>query len=166
MAWGKAQEPASLFALAKMFPDRMAIEVCHVRCATAVCCRGEGGLAVIQRVRIPVQVGLCLCEGDDLPPSWGFQPGSLPPLGASPDALITRAVVEDAGVDGATPQGAGSLSAFMDLCCQLYSLAAAWLCLDAGANQLALLPAAGLANLHLDVVEVKNTCPFGMVSSR
>lgn len=99
MAWGKAQEAATLFALANLFPDRMAIEV-----------------------------GLCLCEGDDLPPSWGFQPGSLPPLGASPDALITHTAGQDAGMDGDTPQG--------------------------------------LANHHLDVVEVKNTCPFGMVSSR
>lgn len=37
----------------------------------------------------------------DLPPEWGFAPGSLPPLGASPDALLCHAVPPAAGSVGA-----------------------------------------------------------------
>jgi hypothetical protein len=33
-------------------------------------------------------VGLCRLQEQVLPPSWGFTAGSLPPIGASPDALI------------------------------------------------------------------------------
>ena len=33
-------------------------------------------------------MGLCRLQEQVLPPSWGFTAGSLPPIGASPDALI------------------------------------------------------------------------------
>lgn len=33
-------------------------------------------------------MGLCWLDTSTLPPEWGFEPGSLPPLGASPDGLL------------------------------------------------------------------------------
>ena len=38
------------------------------------------------------QVGLCLLDpAADLPPEWGFSRGDLPPIGASPDAMLRHA---------------------------------------------------------------------------
>lgn len=72
-AWGKAQEPASLAALASLLPPSSRL----------------------------VETGLHRIDAEDLPPDWGFAPGSLPPLGASPDALLCHAVPAAAGSVGA-----------------------------------------------------------------
>ena len=37
-----------------------------------------------------MQVGLCWLDPESLPREWGFPPGSLPPLGASPDGMLTH----------------------------------------------------------------------------
>lgn len=34
------------------------------------------------------EAGLCLLDPAELPPHWGFGPGSLPHIGASPDAML------------------------------------------------------------------------------
>ena len=59
MSWGSAQEAATLYSLMAAFPQSSVEEV-----------------------------GLCWLESSHLPPEWGFLPGSLPPMGASPDAVI------------------------------------------------------------------------------
>lgn len=59
MAWGSAQEPASLYSLLAAFPDSQLGEV-----------------------------GLCWLDPQDLPPDWGFSRQNLPFLGASPDGLL------------------------------------------------------------------------------
>lgn len=59
MAWGSAQEPASVLDLVSLFPDASVKEV-----------------------------GLCMVRQDAIPTEWGFPPGSLPPIGASPDAML------------------------------------------------------------------------------
>ena len=58
-AWGTVQEAATLRALCDIFPEASLREV-----------------------------GLCALGTAALPQEWGFAPGSLPPLGASPDGLI------------------------------------------------------------------------------
>lgn len=60
-SWGKAQEGATLHVLTAAFP------------ASRV---GE--------------VGLCMLEQSVLPKEWGFLKGELPPIGASPDGVITH----------------------------------------------------------------------------
>ncbi len=59
MAWGSAQEAASLYSLLSSFPDSQLGEV-----------------------------GLCWLDHQDLPPDWGFSRQNLPFLGASPDGLL------------------------------------------------------------------------------
>ena len=59
MAWGSTQEAATLYSLMAAFPHSSVEEV-----------------------------GLCWLDSSHLPLEWGFLPGSLPPLGASPDAII------------------------------------------------------------------------------
>ena len=55
------------------------------------------------------EVGLCRLQEALLPPAWGFAPGSLPPIGASPDALI-RHRLPPAG-NGSAPAGAAATGA-------------------------------------------------------
>ena len=59
MAWGTAQEPASLYSLLTVFPDSQLGEV-----------------------------GLCWTDPEDLPREWGFSRQNLPFLGASPDGIL------------------------------------------------------------------------------
>lgn len=60
MAWGSTQEAAALFSVIHLFPNSQLQEV-----------------------------GLCWVDpASHIPPSWGFLPEDLPPLGASPDGLI------------------------------------------------------------------------------
>lgn len=40
-----------------------------------------------------LQIGLCYLDPADLPGDYGFPPGSLPPLGASPDGVLTHTVL-------------------------------------------------------------------------
>lgn len=48
----------------------------------------------------PAQAGLHVVSSAELPPSWGFKEGSLPLLGASPDAIICHMLrLDDAGAD-------------------------------------------------------------------
>lgn len=159
-SWGSAQEAAALVQVAAAFPQSQLAEV-----------------------------GLCRLQQELLPPSWGFGPGSLPPIGASPDALIRHCMPGEAAGLARAP------SSLAD------GLAPASTCSAAGqSGGLAASPAAGavgpwdidglLARLQLagtedgsssgssggggrmppggsvgnhliEVVEVKNTCPFG-----
>ena len=60
MAWGSTQEAAALFSVIHLFPNSQLEEV-----------------------------GLCWVDAkSQIPLSWGFRAGDLPPLGASPDGLI------------------------------------------------------------------------------
>ena len=68
MAWGSTQEAAALFSVIHLFPHSKLQEV-----------------------------GLCWVDPkSQIPTSWGFQSGSLPPLGASPDGLIRHRAVATA----------------------------------------------------------------------
>lgn len=68
MAWGSTQEAAALFSVIHLFPNSQLQEV-----------------------------GLCWVDPkSQIPTSWGFQSGSLPPLGASPDGLIRHRAVAPA----------------------------------------------------------------------
>lgn len=68
MAWGSTQEAAALFSVIHLFPNSQLQEV-----------------------------GLCWVDPkSQIPTSWGFQSGSLPPLGASPDGLIRHRAVATA----------------------------------------------------------------------
>ena len=60
MAWGTAQEAATLFGLMRAIPDRSQL----------------------------AEAGLFQVSHSSLPAEWGFLPGDLPPLGASPDGLL------------------------------------------------------------------------------
>lgn len=123
-AWGSAQEGSTLLALMRLLPGSRLGEV-----------------------------GLCCLEAADLPPEWGFAPGSLPPLGASPDGIIhhcgppAAAAAAAAVLDG--PAAGGELEA-----------ALAGLALEDRARC-----CVGVAGLT-EVVEVKNTCPFGTSTRR
>ncbi|PRW39169.1 Restriction endonuclease type II-like [Chlorella sorokiniana] len=75
-SWGSAQEAAALLQVAGAFPASQLAEV-----------------------------GLCRLQPELLPASWGFGPGSLPPIGASPDALIRHRMAASAG-SGAGAAGA------------------------------------------------------------
>jgi len=59
MAWGTAQEGATLWALMHALPQSKLL---------------EAGLFCVDQAR--------------LPRAWGFKPGELPPMGASPDGLL------------------------------------------------------------------------------
>ncbi|KAF5833442.1 hypothetical protein DUNSADRAFT_10232 [Dunaliella salina] len=63
MRWGQIQEPASLYALLHVFPRALLFEV-----------------------------GMFVIPDSSLPTHWGFGPGSLPPLGSSPDGLIAHPI--------------------------------------------------------------------------
>lgn len=70
--WGKVQEAASIYVLMKLFPDSVVSEI-----------------------------GMCRLDTNniaELLKSWGFQDGDLPPLGASPDAMIEHYEDEDSSV--------------------------------------------------------------------
>ena len=58
-AWGKAQEPATLADLCDAFPESVVFEV-----------------------------GLVALEEKYMAETWGFQPGSLPPLASTPDGIL------------------------------------------------------------------------------
>ncbi len=59
MAWGTAQEGASLWALMHALPKSKLLEA-----------------------------GLFCVDQACFPKAWGFKPGELPPMGASPDGLL------------------------------------------------------------------------------
>lgn len=90
-SWGSAQEAAALVQVAAAFPLSQLAEV-----------------------------GLCRLQLELLPPSWGFEPSSLPPIGASPDALIRHCLrsgpvrhghVPSSFANNSDPAGAGSAAA-------------------------------------------------------
>lgn len=72
-AWGSAQEPATLAVLLSLLPH------CAIH-----------------------EVGLCLVDATMLQERYGFAVGALPPLGASPDALLQHPPL------GGLPCGAGT----------------------------------------------------------
>lgn len=115
-----------------------------------------------------VEVGLCRLDASDLPPDWGFAPGSLPPLGASPDALIRHCGLllrrrRSGGSINGNGSGAGSGMEEAGLAQQLGRVA-----LGAGpGNSSANVSSAAMALQEQqqwveEVVEVKNSCPFGL----
>ena len=115
-AWGSAQEGSTLHALMRLLPGSRVGEV-----------------------------GLCCLESGDLPPEWGFAPGSLPPLGASPDGIIHHPEGPAAGGGGGQLAAAlAGLSLEEQGCCQ---------------------QCVGVPGL-VEVLEVKNTCPFGASTRR
>jgi len=63
--WGKVQEAASIYVLMKLFPDSLVCEIGMCRLDTNI----NSNIAELLK-------------------RWGFQDGDLPPLGASPDAMI------------------------------------------------------------------------------
>ncbi|KAL4438693.1 hypothetical protein ABPG77_006297 [Micractinium sp. CCAP 211/92] len=75
-SWGSAQEAAALVQVAAAFPHSQLAEV-----------------------------GLCRLQEELLPPSWGFGPGSLPPIGASPDALIRHRLPSGPAGQAGAPSG-------------------------------------------------------------
>lgn len=123
-AWGKAQEASSLSVLMGLYPT------CTLH-----------------------EVGLCLVDPADLQ-RYGFAAGHLPPLGASPDALMQR---KDAPRTTVEPPTLGSPRA------ELINLLEQLDALDLG-QQLVVQhgqPPGIVECAALEVVEVKNTCPFG-----
>lgn len=79
-SWGSVQEAAALLHLAAAFPHSQLAEV-----------------------------GLCRLQQHLLPPEWGFGPGSLPPIGASPDGLIRHTLHPGSSqAAGAGAAGAGA----------------------------------------------------------
>jgi hypothetical protein len=120
-AWGVAQEGAALAALLAAQP------------AAAL-----------------AEVGLCMLDAAALPREWGFAAGgALPPIGASPDALLLRAA-PGAGAD------------FGGACLlQVFSAAAA-----ADGAAAANGAAAAAAPPRREVVEVKNACAFSLAARR
>ncbi|GAB4823700.1 hypothetical protein N2152v2_010746 [Parachlorella kessleri] len=155
-AWGKVQEPASLRALATLLGPSSQL----------------------------VEVGFCRLDCKDLPQEWGFEPGSLPPLGASPDALVHHTLLDLHDSLGSAGQ--------VPLPPQLVTVSAAGSCANGyatssgcGAGSRGSSPgrtgdghlsgplAEQLGGLQLaqgmrvkEVVEVKNTCPFGVNQHR
>ena len=149
------------------------------------------------------QVGLCRLQPELLPASWGFGPGSLPPIGASPDALIRHRIpmvapaAEGAPVAGsASAAGAAADAGGRAEAAAASNRAAAAAAAAAAAGSAAVGPwdidallerlqlagtetgacaassssarsssmngaAGGGGGCLIEVVEVKNTCPFG-----
>jgi hypothetical protein len=150
MSWGSAQEASSLFSLISIFPGSQLREV-----------------------------GLCALDASDLPSDWGFEPGSLPPMGASPDGMIRHPLLRGGGVSGAGCGGGGSRKDRASG--QDNGFYAEAECEDdaRGRETGVLLSRVGLpAPLRAldpsiapdewweEVVEVKNTCPFGSPNPR
>ena len=145
-AWGKAQEAASLLALARVLPPGAVL----------------------------AEVGLCQLGPQDLPQEWGFAPGSLPPLGASPDALLRYAALGGAPAAegqlplpslasaGQPPDGLLRLSRGPGLDTEPPQPSAALL--GEGLGGAAAASSSGPS--VVEVVEVKNVCPFGVNQRR
>lgn len=108
-SWGTVQEAATLRVLCDIFPES---EVC--------------------------EVGLCAFDPGTLPSAWGIDPGSLPPLGASPDGLIRHPATGAVGGD------------LLEAMSQLHVV-------QANSGECGHGSAVGDI---VEVVEVKNTCPF------
>lgn len=127
-----------------------------------------------------MQAGLCSIESSDLPPEWGFDPGSLPPLGASPDAFIrhdspnARPLTRPPTTpSSASSNGSGSAS------CGAMQRAQHEADEEALRGELAAVTLAGKSQTHgqlesgemgddglLEIVELKNTCPFATAQPR
>eukprot|EP00887_Chlorella_sp_A99_P000528 scaffold17.g528.t1 len=155
-AWGNAQEATALRAVQGIFP--------------------LAGL---------VEVGLCRIEPERLEQEWGFTPGSLPPLGASPDALLRhkrrRPSASSGAGDDSTPSCAPGE---VQLAEQLEGLAlGAAPAASASSNgdgagcpknesAMASTSSSNIAvqedegEWWMEVVEVKNSCPFGFQMER
>ena len=124
-AWGTAQEGAALLQVMRAFPGSQLAEV-----------------------------GLCRVDAEDLPPEWGFAPGSLPPLGASPDALLRHAL--PAGEAEQATLALRQVLAQMQLGGKEGQL---------GGTTATTTPSATTTTYLVEVVEVKNSCPFGVPRS-
>lgn len=154
-SWGTVQEPASLLQVAGAFPSSQLVEV-----------------------------GLCRLSPASLPVDWGFGPGSLPPIGASPDALIRHRTpplvaagglqatagsgppaVQQAAPAAVAPWDIDSLLARLQLVGGASTPPLAPAGNTSGSSSSATAPAASASCTSgeqlLEVVEVKNTCPFG-----
>lgn len=107
------------------------------------------------------EVGLCLVDPAELQLRYGFSLGHLPPMGASPDGLLQRPCCVGQRADKEAPPGSPR-SALVDLLEQLDHM-------DLGgrlAQQDVLATSAGTEDGVLEVVEIKNTCPFGKPRKR
>ena len=84
MAWGSTQEASALFSVIHLFPDSQLQEV-----------------------------GLCwVDQKSQIPPEWGIRTEDLPPLGASPDGLITHRAKTHCPSPAALPVRDGLLSQY------------------------------------------------------
>lgn len=148
-AWGKVQEPASLLALAATLPSGARL----------------------------VEVGLCQLAPADLPPEWGFAEGALPMLGASPDALLRYSSPAAAAAAAAAVSGARPTESTLELGLGELQLGGppepspallnGTSC--SGSNSDVARPSSkggGSGSGILEVVEVKNACPFGVNQRR
>ena len=116
------------------------------------------------------EVGLCRLDLRLLPPEWGFAPCSLPPIGASPDAMIRHAQVPAAAA--AARGGAAAAAAAAAKVDRPAAAAAAAVAPWDIDGLIARLKVAGTtggeggsgggakAGRCLEVVELKNTSPF------
>lgn len=132
-AWGKAQEASSLSVLLHLLPDCILHEV-----------------------------GLCLVDPADLQQRYGFSVGHLPPLGASPDGLLQRPATNSqpskanaSSAPSSRSKGTDPRAELLDLLQQMDHMDLQSSLQDVAADS------SSFAEADLEVVEVKNTCPFG-----
>ena len=104
------------------------------------------------------EVGLCRLDPRALPPEWGFAPCSLPPIGASPDAMIRHdhvpAAADVARVDLPAATATAAAVAPWDIDGLIARLKVAGTTGSKGGN------GGGAEAGRLEVVELKNTSPF------
>eukprot|EP00899_Mesostigma_viride_P022999 jgi/Mesvir1/3884/Mv19836-RA.1 len=132
MAWGSAQEAASLFALAK-----------HV----------EGGSVRVE------EVGLCIVDVEkDVPKDWGIQAHLLPPLGASPDGLLRHWEPLSAASNQGDTMTAGPIHAVIHPFLGVDGLVGNGP--PANGTNATSSPALDSNGHIVEVIEVKNRCPF------
>ncbi|KAG7670562.1 hypothetical protein NADE_002180 [Nannochloris sp. 'desiccata'] len=136
-AWGTAQESTTL----------------HVLASTGV----------FQKSEI-IEAGLFTMEESVLPKNWGFRPGELPPIGSSPDALAQHQI-DPGGVLPRYVQSSVLSNKDGIITGEAVVLSEAALLSRLTLEDTQDSPKLGIDGIEeldrvLEVVEVKNTCPF------
>jgi len=138
-AWGTAQESTTL----------------HVLASTGI----------FQKSKIS-EAGLFSMEESVLPKKWGFRPGELPPIGSSPDAMAQHQIlpgealpryIESSTASSEDGSGSGEASVLSE------TALLSELSLEDTQDSSKIVFNGEIADSQqiLEVVEVKNTCPFG-----
>jgi hypothetical protein len=132
--WGKVQEAASIYVLMKLFPDSLVRETGMCRLDTNI---NNNNVELLKR--------------------WGFQDGDLPPLGASPDAMIEHYYCdedEDEGEDSSVLMKRRTLKDDDNINNSSNS--------SSYTRDFSLQGGGGPQSSRRwkEIVEVKNTCPF------